>query len=546
MNAEGGNAGDSRDPDARPGESAEMRGSILDRESEMTFQEKNSSAEFRAAALHDAVDGLREKQPEASASVAFTKPQIVGFVALAIVIVVCLVLWLVPTLTVLVAIATAVYVITMLDRIVMFRDGLASGPLRVSDERATAIPDDELPTYTVLMPAYDEPEIIGELISAMSALDYPRDKLQILLLLEGDDDVTINAAHENGVDEHSLVTPLEVPPADPRTKPKACNYGLHFATGEIITIYDAEDLPEPLQLRRVAAAFSDMPDNIACIQGMLNFHNGDQNTLTAWFAADYGLWFGYLLPGLMRSSSPIPLGGTTNHLRRSVLDHIGAWDPFNVTEDADLGVRIAEKGYRTAVIESTTLEEANPDPINWIRQRSRWYKGYMQTWLVHMRNPLRTWRNLGTFGMYRFTILMAGTPLIACVNMLFWMMTFVWVIGQVGLIAELFPPGVYYPAMISFIFGNSATIYMNLIALREDQRSALMWPALVVPLYWVLMSIAALKGMWQMISAPSYWEKTAHGLANDESASGTSGDGDAGIGTPTAGGSAPPDTATAT
>ncbi|WP_188586487.1 hypothetical protein [Gordonia jinhuaensis] len=126
------------------------------------------------------------------------------------------------------------------------------------------------------------------------------------------------------------------------------------------------------------------------------------------------------------------------------------------------------------------------------------------------------------------------------------MMTFVWVIGQVGLIAELFPPGVYYPAMISFIFGNSATIYMNLIALREDQRSALMWPALVVPLYWVLMSIAALKGMWQMISAPSYWEKTAHGLANDESASGTSGDGDAGIGTPTAGGSAPPDTATAT
>ena len=163
---------------------------------------------------------------------------------------------------------------------------------------------------------------------------------------------------------------------------------MHFATGDIVTIYDAEDLPESLQLRRVVAAFASLPDDVACVQAKLAYHNGHQNLLTGWFTAEYGLWFGYLLPGMMRTGTPIPLGGTSNHLRSSVLDQIGTWDPHNVTEDADLGLRIAASGYRTAVIDSQTLEEANSDPINWIRQRSRWYKGYLQTWLVHIRRPV--------------------------------------------------------------------------------------------------------------------------------------------------------------
>ncbi|CRK52201.1 Glycosyl transferase family 2 [Rhodococcus sp. RD6.2] len=476
----------------------------------------SASAEFREQALHDAVHGLRERDPDASASVAFVPWQRALLIAQAAVFLVCLFLWPQVTLTVVTGVCTVAYVLTLGDRLAVFRTGLAANAIiRVSDEQARAIPDADLPPYTVLVPAYHEPEVIGQLLRSLSGLDYPRDKLQILLLLEEDDDITITAANEAGVGVGELVTVLLVPAADPRTKPKACNYGLHFATGDIITIYDAEDLPEPLQLRRVAATFAMRDDRVACVQAKLAYLNGGQNLLTGWFTVEYGVWFSYLLPGLMRLKAPIPLGGTSNHLRRSVLDDIGAWDPFNVTEDSDLGVRIAARGYTTAVLESTTLEEANSDPINWMRQRSRWYKGYLQTWLVHTRHPVRLWKQIGPWAFVRFTLLLAGTPLIACLNMVFWFITIAWVLGQPVLIGDIFPPWVYFPALVCLLFGNAATIYMNLIGARETGNPRLLWSCLLVPLYWLLMSIAAIKGVWQLLFRPSYWEKTFHGLASE-------------------------------
>ncbi|MED5802035.1 glycosyltransferase [Gordonia sp. Z-3] len=468
-------------------------------------------ADYREAALYDAVERLRDIDPQMSASVPFSRGQKFIGIGAAALVVVLLVAFPVPTAAGLISIATVVYILALLDRLVIFRRGLVNGAIRISDEQARAIPDDELPRFTVLVPAYGEPEVVGDLIAAMESLEYPHDKLQVLLLLEADDEPTITAAREVG--ENDLVTVVLVPPADPRTKPKACNYGLHFATGDIVTIFDAEDLPDPLQLRRAVAAFRQEDDRVVCVQCALNFHNPRDNVLTEWFTADYGIWFGYLLPGLMVSRAPIPLGGTSNHFRRDVLDEIGAWDPFNVTEDADLGVRISGNGYRTAVLDSITLEEANVDAINWVRQRSRWYKGYMQTWLVHMRRPVALWHILGPVAWYRFTLLIAGTPVIACMNMIFWLIMVVWIAGQPPVFADLFPGPIYYLSLISLIFGNGAAIYMNLVALREDGRSALVWSGLMVPAYWVLMSIAAIKGMWQMLFNPSYWEKTFHGLS---------------------------------
>src|SRR4051794_9026559 len=195
-----------------------------------------------------------------------------------------------PTAVALIGICTLGYVLTMLDRVLIFREGLASRPIVVTDEEARAIPDEALPRYTILVPAYDEPEVVGDLIGAMALLEYPPDKLQVLLLLEADDDVTISAAQACG--DSDSITIVLVPPAEPRTKPKACNYGMHFATGDIITIFDAEDLPEPLQLRRVVATFDRLPDDVACVQAKLKYHNGHQNLLTGWFTAEYGLWFG--------------------------------------------------------------------------------------------------------------------------------------------------------------------------------------------------------------------------------------------------------------
>ncbi|MFT3716328.1 MAG: glycosyltransferase [Gordonia sp. (in: high G+C Gram-positive bacteria)] len=468
--------------------------------------------DYCQAALVDAVDGLRTRFPDASASVAFTRSQKITAGVIAAVVIGCAIAWPMPTATVLVCTMTVIYVLALIDRLLIFQRGLMGGAIHIPDEQARAIADDDLPNYTVLVPAYNEPEVVGDLIANMRALEYPPEKVQVLLLLEADDDVTIEAAR--GLDDDGMVTVVKVPPADPRTKPKACNYGLHFATGDIITIFDAEDEPDPLQLRRVAAAFADADDDVVCVQGKLSFHNAKDNTLTEWFTADYGIWFGFLLPGIMASRSPIPLGGTSNHFRKSLLDEIGAWDPHNVTEDADLGVRIAARGYRTAVIDSVTLEEANVDGINWVRQRSRWYKGYMQTWLVHMRHPVQLWKAIGPVQMYRFTLLLAGTPAIACINMLFWLILITWITGAPPAIAKLFPVPFYYLALASLVFGNTAAIYMNIIAIREDDRSELFWSSLLVPAYWVMMSIAAIKGMFQLITSPSYWEKTVHGLAD--------------------------------
>ena len=462
-------------------------------------------------ALDRSINGLRDDDPLNSASVPIMGWQKAALAAVGVVIVGCGIWSPMGTVVVLIGICTLGYVATMADRVMIFRKGLESRPIVVSDEEARAIPDVDLPPYTILVPAYNEPEVVDDLIGAMAALEYPKEKLQVLLLLEADDDVTIAAARRCA--EVDAITIVLVPPAEPRTKPKACNYGLHFATGEVVTIYDAEDLPEPLQLRRVVAAFARLPEDVACIQAKLAYHNGHQNLLTGWFTAEYGLWFGYLLPGLMSTESPIPLGGTSNHLKHPVLDKIGAWDPHNVTEDADLGLRISASGYRTAVVESTTLEEANSDPINWIRQRSRWYKGYLQTWLVHMRRPRQLLQTIGWRSFIRFNLVLAGTPIIAVLNLMFWLITAMWFLGQPEVIGAVFPRYIYFPALAALIFGNFATIYMNLISLREDDRPDLLVPALTVPLFWLMMSIAAAKGTYQLIRQPSYWEKTFHGLS---------------------------------
>ncbi|CAN5134647.1 glycosyltransferase [soil metagenome] len=469
----------------------------------------------RQWALNRAINRLRDDDPVASASTPLVAWQRIVFWSLLLIVIVFVIWKPMGTAVVLIGLCTTGYLLTMFDRVLIFRQGLAASAIRITDDEARKIPDDELPSYTILVPAYNEPEVVGDLIGAMAALEYPIEKLQVLLLLEEDDDVTINAAKDCA--ESDAITILLVPAADPRTKPKACNYGLYFSTGDIVTIYDAEDLPEPLQLRRVVTAFASLPETVACVQAKLAYHNGSQNILTGWFTAEYGLWFGYLLPGFMRTSSPIPLGGTSNHLRRDLLDGIGAWDPFNVTEDADLGLRIASSGFHTAVIDSTTLEEANSDGINWIRQRSRWYKGYLQSWLVQIRRPVRLLRTIGLRNFIRFNLVLAGTPIIAVLNLIFWLITMLWFLGQPQLVEEVFPMYIYFPALVALVLGNAATLYMNLIALREDDRSDLLLAALTVPVFWVMMSVAATKGVYQMIRQPSYWEKTFHGLSEKPS-----------------------------
>jgi len=449
--------------------------------------------------------------PEMSAESTITPSQRRLLAGIALIALVGLVIAPMGTATVGIAAATALYIAVLAYRLQMFRDALARPAIvRVSDDEAMAVRDDELPVYTVLVPAYREPEVIGRLLEALDALIYPKDRLDVRILLEEDDVDTLVAATRARPGSH--VTLVHVPPSLPRTKPKACNVGLAAARGEYVTIYDAEDRPDPLQLRRAIVAFRALPPVVACLQAKLSYHNADQNLITRWFTGEYELWFGQLLPGLVRRRAPLPLGGTSNHFRRDLLVAVGGWDAFNVTEDADLGIRLHRLGFRTEVLDSTTLEEANSDFVNWVKQRSRWYKGYLQTWLVHMRHPRTLWQELGPRGFIGFNLFVGGTPAVALLNPIFWSLTALWFLARPEWVQALFPAWLYYVGMLSMVAGNAAITYMAMVSARASSRPSLVFAAVVQPVYWAMMSVAAIKALVQLFSAPSFWEKTAHGL----------------------------------
>ena len=473
--------------------------------------ELHVSEDERARRLDVAVNGLRTRDPELSAAVLFSRRQRTALIVLVAGIAAGLVVNAPWTLITLTGLATAMYSASLLFRLKLFR--LSLGPataIEITEDEARSAPESELPTYTVLVPAFREPEVVAKLIQSVGQLEYPADKLQILLLLEEDDEETVDAARRSeGVERFDIVL---VPTAQPRTKPKALNYGLQFAIGELLTIFDAEDRPEPLQLRRAAIALGRADDDIICLQAELGYYNPTQNLITRWFSIEYLMWFTQLLPGLSFLQAPVPLGGTSNHFRRQGLEDLGGWDPFNVTEDADLGVRLHRLGYRTGVLASETLEEANSDFVNWVKQRSRWYKGYIQTWIVHMRHPLRLRKELGGAGFNRFNSFVGGTPLLAFVNPIFWALTLVWFVGHPGLIKAIYPSPIFYTALACWLAGNFICVYTMMLCSVDAKRSDLFLAAVLNPLYWMMMSVAAAKALFQVVFQASYWEKTAHGL----------------------------------
>ncbi len=457
------------------------------------------------------VEGLRSASPDMAVNRTLSRSQQQAVIIAGTVVAFFLAVDWNITLIAVVSVVAFLYAGSLVVRLALFRKALNhQGVVHVSDEVAVALPDRSLPRYTVLVPAYGEPEVMHRLVDNLRALDYPADKLQVLLLLEADDAETIEAARDS-IGDGAGVSVVLIPEGGPRTKPKALNYGLVRATGDIVTIYDAEDRPEPLQLRKAALALATAPEDVVCVQARLDFFNPTQNLLTKWFTLDYRMWFTQLLPGLVQLGAPIPLGGTSNHFRTKVLVDIGAWDPFNVTEDADLGVRLHRMGYRTGVLDSATLEEANSDTVNWVKQRSRWYKGYAQTALVHLRNPRRLYEDLGWRSFALFVLFVGGTPLLAMINPIAWTLTVAWFVFHPAWLHSIFPTGVYFASLITWLVGNGAVLYSWMLSTREPGER--LWLAAVLaPAYWVLMSIAATKAIVQLVIAPSYWEKTQHGL----------------------------------
>lgn len=532
---------------------------------------------------------------------------------------------------------------------------------RPTPEQLADLKPEDLPVFTILVPMYKEPEVAQKIAHAVTSFDYPVDKLDVKLLLEEDDPQT-----RGTVDEffdrlpkcvEVLVCP-RVPKGEPRTKPRACNWGLEKARGQYLVIYDAEDQPEGDQLKKAVHTFRKLEaagqQKVVCLQAKLNYFNARHNWLTRFFTLEYTTWFDLFLPGLHAFGTPIPLGGTSNHFRTSVLKEVGGWDPFNVTEDCDLGERLARRGYRTHILDSTTWEEANSHVGNWIRQRSRWVKGYIQTHLVHTRDsilpffllaagllllkslidqdvatkldasvvqkvgPIASWVCLGAalisgvlglmalverfrqtprtgyhegrFGLcdaLTFRITVGGLSGMLLLNMPFWILSCaylfhkplaegmdafrsvpvvnwvteyevdnegtplrdavrewklqytevrdesyagatVWnvtghLVGGHMTIAEArdaydaidrwsMASQLLYPIVIGLFLANFVFILLNLVACGVRGMWDLFPQAILAPFYWVLISIGACKGAWQLGWDPFFWEKTIHGL----------------------------------
>jgi glycosyltransferase involved in cell wall biosynthesis len=367
------------------------------------------------------------------------------------------------------------------------------------------LPDDKLPVYTIIVALYREAACVPDLVRALDALDYPREKLDVKFAVEPDDTETLAALQRLRLPPCYEI--IIAPAAGPRTKPKALNTALPFARGSFVVVYDAEDRPDPDQLRKALAEFLRSDERLACVQARLAIDNTRDSWLTRMSTAEYAGLFDVLLPGLAHWKLPLPLGGTSNHFDMSVLRRIGAWDPYNVTEDADLGMRLARCGYITSVISSSTQEEAPARFRAWLRQRTRWFKGWMQTYLVHMRQPQRLCRDLGAPGFAAFQLVIGGTVLAALVHPFF----------IVELVCRLFvdDAGVLFAGLpaTTLATGYAASGMLALLGLKRRHLLGSAWVLLAMPAHWLLLSLAAWRALYQLARDPYRWEKTEHGLA---------------------------------
>ncbi len=468
--------------------------------------------------VKEAVFSLMKKHPESSALITFTDPQlffIFGAIAFSFIL---LIIFFKPTFIIINLMSSIFFLFSILFKLYLALTGSKSELHEVvSKSEIKGVNEATLPVYTILLPVYKEDKLIRKLIWNLRSLDYPKAKLDVKLLIEEDDDKTLNAVRN--LDFPANFEVIVVPFHMPKTKPKACNYGLFFCRGEFLTIYDAEDVPDSDQLKKVVCQFRKLPEEFVVLQGALNYFNKNENLLTRMFTLEYSYWFDYMLSGLETLDVPIPLGGTSNHFKLSTLIELGAWDPFNVTEDADLGLRVFDNGLKVGVVNSTTLEEANNEFFNWIRQRSRWIKGYMQTYLVHMRNPARLVRQVGWRGFFGFNFFIGGTSFTFLLYPILLTFFVIYLIFKFAFIRSIFPDWVLYISIFNFVAGNVLMIYVNMLAVFKRRYYELILFAILNPIYWLMHSRAAYMGLWQLITKPFYWEKTNHGLSKMSSTS---------------------------
>ena len=383
-----------------------------------------------------------------------------------------------------------------------------AGPPRL--KRPPVADPAQQPVYSVLVALYRESAVLPQLLAALGRLQWPRSKLEIKLVCEADDAGTLAA-----LSRHRLPPTMEVvlvPPGLPRTKPKALAYALPLCSGRFVTLYDAEDRPHPEQLLEAWRRFREAPEEVACLQAPLIVTNGEASALSAMFSFEYAALFRGLLPWLARRRLVLPLGGTSNHFRRAALEEVGGWDAYNVTEDAELGVRLARYGYRTGVIASPTYEDAPQTLRIWLPQRIRWFKGWMQTWLVHMREPRALWRELGPASFLVMQAMSFGMIVSALVHP-FFAGSVLYALAKLALTGGLAGGEGLLAAvgLANIAAGYAAFIALGLATLHALEKPRRLVFVVLTPLHWLLLSVAAWAALWELFRRPHHWSKTPHG-----------------------------------
>ncbi|MFD1883664.1 glycosyltransferase [Paracoccus pacificus] len=425
---------------------------------------------------------------------------------------------------VLTAIATLSLILCMALKLMSFsaalsdrreRDRRAAGDAD-ADAPGTKARPPQLPVISVMVPMFNESDVLEKLVTRLSRLTYPRELTDVLIVIEETDLVTRAAL--NGARLPHWIRTITVPDGPVRTKPRALNYALNFCRGTIIGVWDAEDRPEPEQLQKVAAGFAGAAPDVACLQGILDYYNPRTNWLARCFTMEYAAWFRSYLPGLARMGLVVPLGGTTLFFRRDALEKVGAWDAWNVTEDADLGVRLVRRGWRTEIIDTVTLEEANCRTLPWIKQRSRWLKGFVMTWGVHMRDPVGLWRDLGWRRFLGLQVQLFASVTQYLLTPVLWSF---WVLS-LGLPHPMQAPlagllGGYAVALMFTLFVASELLNMVVAAWAtrgRAHRHLLPWVP-TMHLYFPLGCLAGWKAIYEVVAKPFYWDKTEHGVYDE-------------------------------
>ena len=475
---------------------------------------------FRHEIADEAANALSRRSPLLSAKTVLSRGQVAGFVLLGLVAVGAVALWPVCTAEVLiVAMSLAFLAGTVFRYVVAVRGARFDMVERISDAEVGELRDRDLPRYTVLVPLYQDAHVVSRLVPNLARLDYPPEKLEVLFLVEQEDRATQEAIDAARPPANFRV--ISIPPGEPQTKPRALNVGLFFATGEHLVIFDAQDAPDRDQLKKAVIAFRRGDARLVCVQASLTNFNASENTLTRLSTLESTSWFDYVLAGLEALDLPMPLGGTSNHFRTAALIELGGWDPHNMTEDADLGIRAKALGYQVGLINSATDDEAITSAGVFIKQRTRWLKGYLQTALLHARQPRQLIGKIGLRRFASFAVLVGGTPLAALTVIPLWIAALAILLTPTIELAELFPVGLLWAAFISFVIGNSALVYLAMMGTYKRGQFDIIATAVLYPFYMILMSIAAYRAVVQLFSKPHLWERTVRGrskIAPDQTA----------------------------